>query len=183
MNLLVELRFAFYIAALSFVWLMLEFAVGLHDTLIEYHAVVTLLSVLIPAVFIYIGMRRKNDVFYDSSASWTQLFKTGMLITIFSAAMIIPMQAAFHYFINPNFFNAMIAHAIDRAVANNQDTNKARMEAEAYFNFKSYLLQSGLGMMLIGSLLTVIYSFVLRRKQIDTVAAPMPEPAPRTQGP
>jgi hypothetical protein len=182
MKLGTELRFAFYIAALSFIWLMLEYAVGLHDVYIEYQPVVSMLAVVIPVGFLFLGMRRKRDVDHDGVASWRQLFKTGMIITVFTALMLLPLQLVFHYFINPRFFDAMIQQAADRALANNRDPAQAQAEAAAYFNIKSYLLQSAIGILLFGTLLSVIYSFVLRRKEpVGDVA--VPEFMPKTPAP
>lgn len=164
MNVRIELRFAFYIAALTFIWLMLEFLVGLQDRYIEYHPVVSMFAAVIPILFKYLGMRRKRDVDYDGTATWLQLFRTGMLITLFAAVLMIPLQYAFHNLINPRFFDNMIHHAVEHALANDQNPEKAREDAEATFNLKSYLTQSVIGVLVMGTVLSVLYSFLLRRK-------------------
>ncbi|HZG00587.1 MAG TPA: DUF4199 domain-containing protein [Chitinophagales bacterium] len=159
-----ELRYAFYTAAFSFIWLMLEYVVGLHDRLIDYHPVITLFAVFIPIVTYYLGLRKKRDVDYDGTITLGQCFKAGMIMTVVLALLTVLFQVAFHYLINPAFFDNMISHAVERATRNGQDTNKAFKDARANFNLRSYMLQSGIGMLVFGALLTGIYSFALSRK-------------------
>ena len=158
-----ELRYAFYTAAFSFIWLMLEYVVGLHDRFIDYHPVVTLFAVFIPIVTYYLGLRKKRNVDYDGSITLGQCFKAGMIMTVVLALLTVVFQVAFHYLINPAFFDNMINHAVERAARNGKDTNEAFEAARENFNLRSYMLQSGIGMLVFGTLLTGIYSFALSR--------------------
>src|SRR5688572_29379103 len=97
-------------------WLMLEFVAGLHDRFIDYHPVVTFLAIGIPIVFFYLGLKRKRDSDYDGVITFGQCFKAGMIMTLITAVFTLPLQAAFHYFINPFFFDDMIQHSVQRAV-------------------------------------------------------------------
>ena len=181
MNLFTELRSAFYITALTFIWLMLEYLVGLHDKYIEYHSVVTMFAILIPVVFAYLGMKRKRDVDYDGLVTFGLMFRTGIIITIFTALMMIPLQFAFHYLINPAFFDNMIHHSVEHAIANEQNPQKAFEDARAYFNIRSYVMQTVVGTLILGTILSVIYSFILSRKKVST--PPPTETIPPTPAP
>lgn len=168
MRVATEFRFAFYTAAFSFIWLMLEYVAGLQDQFIDYNAVVRWFALFIPVVFFYIGLKRKRDADYDGSITFGQCFRSGLIMTVFAALMIVPLQAVFHYFINPAYFDDMIQHEVQQAVNNGQNPKAAYDAAAATYNMTSYALQSGIGMLVLGTLLTSIYSFMLsRNRRID----------------
>lgn len=167
-----ELRYAFYIVALSFIWLMLEYLAGLHDRYISLHPFVTLFALLIPAIFYFIALKRKRDLDYDGYFTFWQGTKSGMMLTLILAVLMIPMQWIFHNLINPTFFDRMIEHSVDRSIVRGKDGTLAQREAMEYFNLMSYIVQSVIGIIVIGTVLTVVYTMILSRNRNNNLNRP-----------
>jgi len=160
-NLRIETRYAVLISLLMLLWLAVEFMIGLHDSYIQYHPYVTLLAIFIPIICSRMAIMEKTEML-NGKISFKQAFTTGFLIAFFAAVLAIPSQVIFHKLINPDFFDSMIAYAGKRAEGLNMDRAKAVEEAKMYFNLTSYIIQSGLGTLVIGTLISLFMAWRMK---------------------
>ncbi len=163
----IEIRYALFISAATFIWLMLEYLLGFQDEYVSYHPVVSMFALIIPIAFTFVALRKKREEYYDGVISFKQAFQTGGIIAVICAVITIPIQFIFHYMINPRFFDVMIDVAISNSVKNGKNLTEARQQAEAYFNINSYIIQSVVGTLLIGLLLAAILGWGVKRSEAE----------------
>lgn len=157
------LKWGFITALFSFLWITLEYAVGLQTDYIAFHPVITLLALIIPLICMYYGLReekRKDPLGFPFSKG----LLTGLLISGVAALFGVAGQWIFHSWVNPDFFSTMITYAESKALARGVDVLVAREEAMAYFNIKSYLAQSVGGALLGGAVAAAILAFFMRTR-------------------
>lgn len=157
------LKWGFLTAFFTFLWLSLEFAVGLQTEYIAYHPVITLLALIIPLLCLYYGLREVK-LQQPESFSFSKALLTGLCISGVAALFSIAGQWFFHHWVNPNFFSNMISYAESRALAQGVDVLVARREAEAYFSLESYLLQAVGGALIGGAVISAILAIFMRRR-------------------
>lgn len=162
MNLKIIIRYSLLINLMMLLWLALEYMVGLHDKYVTYHPYLSLLAFIIPAYGIHKAIK---DIQEDEphQIPLRRAFMIGFVVTLFSALLSIPVQLIFHELINPDFFQNMINFAVKRAVELNHDPEKAKRQAEMYFNLPSYLLQSVLGTLISGCVISIIVAWLKSR--------------------
>lgn len=158
MNLKIEIRYAVLMSLLMLLWLSLEFMVGLQE---QYHRYVTMFALIIPIVCSRMVLRDKLEQL-NGKIDFKQGLKTGITVVIFAALLSIPVQLAFHFLINPDFFDDMRAYSIKRAMMLGLDVAKAKADAIAYFNLLSYLLQSFFGTLIFGSIIAAAMAWRMR---------------------
>lgn len=158
MSLKIEIRYAVLITLLMLLWLSLEYMIGLHDQYVEYHPYVTMLSIGIPVFCI---MKALKDVQDEELRPLTfrQAFMVGFIITMMAAVLAIPTQLIFHQLINPDFFQNMKDYAVKHAAEMNEDLDKAKRNADLYFNLTSYVLQSVIGTFISGTLISLVLAW------------------------
>lgn len=153
MNFRIELRYAMLISLLMLLWLSGEFMIGFQDNpqLIPFHPVVSFFSIIIPVVCGWLTVRDKREML-DDKITFGQAFVAGFVTTAFAAMLSIPVQLVFHYFINPDYFITMINFAVEQ--------KKATYDAaQVYFNLKSYIFQSVLGTLVVGSMVALVMAW------------------------
>lgn len=161
-NFRIEIRYAVLITLLMLLWLATEFMVGLHEEpLIKYHPYVTMFALVIPIVCARLAIRDKLEML-NGKISFREAFITGFIIAFFAAVLSIPSQVIFHKLINPDFFDNMIGYAAKRADTLHMDVNKARQDAEVYFNLTSYIIQSGLGTLVFGTFVAAVMAWRMK---------------------
>lgn len=157
------LKWGFLTALFSFMWLSLEFAVGIQTDYIAFHPVITLLALLIPLLCLYYGLREEK-LSDPAGFTFSKGLLTGVSISIVAALFSVVGQWVFHTWVNPDFFNNMITFRESRALAQGIDVLVARREAEAYFSMESYLLQTVGGVLIGGAVISAILAFFMRRR-------------------
>lgn len=160
-NLRIEIRYAVLISLLTLLWLSVEFMVGLHDVYITYHAFTNWLALLIPVVCIRMALSEKADQL-DGRLSYKQAFASGFLVAFFAAVLAVPVQIVFHKLINPDYFDTMIKVAVNHAENAKHNAMRAREEAALYYNLTSYIIQSGLLMLVFGTIVAAISAWFAR---------------------
>ncbi len=128
----VELKWGLIIVVAGFLWVLLEWAVGLHGPLIAYHPIVTMLWIPLAIVLLVLGLRDKKR--RQGSLSYVQGLLSTALIALVIALLSPVTQWLYLGVINPGFFETMIDAAVARGTA--------RSEAVAYFNLGNYLLMA-----------------------------------------
>ncbi len=160
---LTALKWGFLTAFFTFLWLSLEYAVGLQTNYIAYHPVITLLALIIPLLCLYYGLKevKLKD---PAEFSFGKALLTGLCISGVAAIFSMLGQWVFHHWVNPNFFSSMITYAESRALAQGIDVLVARREAEAYFSLESYLLQAVGGALIGGAVVSAILAIFMRNR-------------------
>ncbi len=89
--------------------------------------------------------------------SWKQGIVAGLLITLVVAFISPASQWLFHTVISPEYFSNVRAYAVAQNMMSSE-------EAAAYFNLPSYIKQSVLGAVVMGTVTSVIVAFFLRTR-------------------
>jgi 4-amino-4-deoxy-L-arabinose transferase-like glycosyltransferase len=109
---------------------------------------------LLPVLVLYTlaiwGRRQKEAVF-----PWKSGFVCGLGVTLIAGFFSPAVQWVIHTWISPGYFAAAIAHA----VAQGQD----RALMEQFFNLRAYIAQSLIGSLLMGTLVSALVGFLLRK--------------------
>lgn len=156
----IEIKWAFIFIAMMLSWMVLERIFGLHDTHIDQHATYTNL-VAIPAILVYVFAlldKRKTDL--SGFMSYGEALKSGVIITLIVTIFTPLTQYLTTSVITPDYFN----NVIDYAVTQGQMTQE---DAEAYFNTKSYIIQSTIFTPVMGVVTTLIVSLFTKKNRPD----------------
>lgn len=152
-----EIKWGVLFTLAQLVWMFLEKTLGWHDTLIEKHAIYTnFFAIIAIAVFVFALIEKRNKDL-NGKMTWTQGFVSGIVISVVVAILAPLAQYLTHEFISPDYF----ANAIDHAVTN---VGMTQENAEAWFSFNSYVIQSTFGALAMGVVTAAIVSFFVRRK-------------------
>ena len=161
MNLRIEIRYAVLISLLMLLWLSLEFMIGLHDTFIDYHPYVTMLALIIPVVCSRLALTAKKEEL-NNKLTFKQAFATGFLTSLFAAILSIPVQLTFHFLINPDFFDNMIANSVKHAELMKMHVAQAKLQAQQYFSLNSYIVMSFFGTLIFGTIIAFVMARIMR---------------------
>ena len=141
------------------IWMFLERLTGLHSTNIDYHPIFTNL-ILLPVIAIFVmALKDKRKNFYNGSMNYRQAFFAGLIITIIVTVLNPLTQYFISTVISPHFFD----NAINYAVENNKMT---QVDAEQYFNLKTYIIQGTLGSLIMGLVISAIVSLFIKSKSV-----------------
>ncbi|MBP6731564.1 MAG: DUF4199 domain-containing protein [Chitinophagales bacterium] len=155
-SLRIEIRYAMLVTLLMLLWLAVEFMVGLHEEpLIAYHPIVTMFALIIPIVCARMAVNEKIELL-GGKITFGQAFLTGFLVAFFAAVLSVPSELIFNKLINPDFFSNMIIYSVKMGKA------KSYEEAAMYFNLTSYIIQTGLGTLVFGTLIALIMAWRMR---------------------
>ena len=155
-NLKIEFKWAIIFTIASLTWMFLEQTLGWHDEKIADHYWLTMLYIPL-AIFMYIlALREKRRRFYNKQLSWRQGFLSGFVVSLFAAALSPVAQYLTHNYITPAYF----PNIIEYSVTNELMTIGA---ANEYFNINNYMMQSAIGVLIGGFVLSAIAAFILRR--------------------
>ena len=154
----IEIKWAFIFIAVSLLWMLLEKLSGLHSTHIDKHLYLTNLFA-IPAIWIFVlALKDKKKKFYNGQMDFKQGFISGVIITLIVTLFSPLTQWIISYVITPEYFPNVIEHSLKTGYYETRD------EAEAFFNYKNYALQSTIGALAMGIVTSLIVAFFVRTK-------------------
>lgn len=157
-NLKVELKWALIFMVTLLAWMLLERIAGLHDRYIEQQQYLTMLFI-VPAVYVYFeALRDKKRVTYGGQMTYWQGFKSGVIISVIIAACSPLTQWLVSYVVTPSYF----ANVIDYSVKTGY--YKTVEEAQAYFNYRNYAIQSVVWALAMGVATTAVVAALVSRK-------------------
>jgi len=138
-----EIKWALLFNLVFLLWMLGEKGAGLHDAHIEWHPILTNLFA-IPAIAMYVLALAnfKNDLSFNR-LSFLQGFLFGLRTTLLITLLSPLMQWIVSEIITPDFFDNAIHYTVQHGM-------KTQLEAEQYFNLKSYLLMSVIGNLIMG---------------------------------
>lgn len=152
-----ELKWGLIFVAMLLCWITLERLLGFHGERIAQHMYVTNL-IMIPAITIYVfALRNKRDKDYQGQMTYLQGLISGVLIAVVVCVLSPLTQWLISHLISPHYF----ANIIEHSVATEQMT---RPEAEAFFNYQSYVVQSMVGAMIMGTVTAAIVAFFVKTR-------------------
>ena len=164
-----ELKWALIIAMSIFVWICLEFAVGLHDELVEWHPIVTNFALIIPFIGLFLALKEKRDTDLAGSISYGQAVKSGLVISVIIGVLSVPLQYLFHAVVNPDFFTVMVEHARVHYIEAGNTADEALELAEAHFNLGVYLWESAIGGAVGSFIASLIVSFFVKKNAPESI--------------
>lgn len=151
-----EIKWGLIFTFVQFLWICLEFAVGLHDKYVSMHPILTNLFI-IPAVYVmYLAIREKKNIL-GGKITFGQAFLCGLGVSVIVAVLAPLSQYIFHRFINPNYFQNAINYAISAG-------KLTEAEASSYFSLQSYMMQASLGAIVAGVITSLIIAAIIRSK-------------------
>ncbi|MBK9313390.1 MAG: DUF4199 domain-containing protein [Acidobacteria bacterium] len=151
-----EIKWGLIFTFVQFLWICLEFAVGLHDKYVSMHPILTNLFI-IPAVYVmYLAIREKKNIL-GGKITFGQAFLCGLGVSVIVAVLAPLSQYIFHRFINPNYFQNAINYAISAG-------KLTEAEAGSYFSLQSYMMQASLGAIVAGVITSLIIAAIIRSK-------------------
>ncbi|CAN5621014.1 hypothetical protein BH11BAC2_BH11BAC2_23540 [soil metagenome] len=151
-----EIKWGIIFSLVSLVWVTMEFYLGYHTTKIEQHPTFTMFFILPAILMMTAGIREKKSEL-GGVISYKEAFLSGIIISIVVAILSPLVQVIFSNFINPNFYQTFIDYAVSHGKA-------TKSEAEAYFNLKSYTIQSVIGAIVMGMITSAIAALFIRTK-------------------
>jgi hypothetical protein len=169
MNIGIELKNAFYISLAMLIWRCIEFFTGIQTTYIAYYSLINNLSLIIFVFFLYKGIKTRRNEFFEGYIDFTNAFKSGFLISFFSAIFSIPVVFIFYKFINTGFFDFMIEYSAIEAATKGKDPDQVTQLAKSYFTMKVFIIQAFTLSLLSGSLVSMILAAILKRKAPEEV--------------
>ncbi len=161
-----EVKSGLALGSAYFIWLLAEKFLGFHDIRLDYLPFVFWLFVLFPAIGINWAMKAKRDRFFDGNISFLESLKVGLVITIVMALSASLMKFIYVFLVNPLYYDNRIAHdkqmieELDIAFA---DKEKMISKVLSENTLGSSMLQTLVFMLIIGLLITVFVSVMLKK--------------------
>ena len=152
----IEIKWGAVFSIVSLLWMYLEKGLGWHDENIAVHAIYTNLFAIVAIILYVFALLDKRKNFFNDKMTWTQGFVSGIIISVVVAILSPLAQYITHEFITPDYFE----NAIENSVLN----GNTRENAEAYFNLKSYILQSFFFALVAGVVTSAIVALFVRKK-------------------
>lgn len=159
-NLKIEFKWSIVFTITTLAWIFLEKTLGWHDEKIADHYWLTMLFLPIAIFMFVLALREKRRRFYNKTLTWPEGFLSGLMVSVFAAALSPFAQYLTHQYITPEYF----PNIIEYSVTNELMTIK---KANAYFNINNYMMQSAIGVLVGGTVISAIAAIFLRRKEVQ----------------
>lgn len=156
-NIGIEIKWGILFVIIQLIWMFGEKVSGLHDENIEKHALVTNLFALVAVAVYVVALLDKRKNSFGGKMSWKQGFFAGLFITAVVTLLTPLSQYLTSAVISPQYFENMINYTAEQGI-------KSREEAAAYFNMKSYMIQSVIFAPLMGIVTSAIVALFIRKK-------------------
>jgi hypothetical protein len=161
----IALKYGVLIVLFSLIWIGLEYLVGMQADYVEFHPVLTLLTLLIPLMLIYFGIREAQKSATDYF-TYADAFKTGFAITIVVAVLNPLLQWLCYTLAFPGFFETLQANSEAHQLSLGVDMEVARTQAMEQYSLGRYLWQSFIGTIVGGAVIAAIISLFVRDKAL-----------------
>ncbi len=152
----IELKWAIIFTLMMLVWMVLERIAGLHDVHIDKHFIYTNF-VAIPAIVIYVlALLDKRKNFYNGTMTYKQGFISGLIISLIVTIFSPLTQYITSTIITPDYFSNVIKYSVSIG-------EMTQVDAENFFNLKSYIYQVLIATPIMGIITTAIVSIFTRK--------------------
>ncbi len=157
----IEFKWAMIFIVALLIWMYLEKIVGLHDQHIAKHLIYTNLFAIVAIILYVLALRDKKQHYYKGNMTWTQGLIAGIVISIIVTIFSPLTQYIISTYITPDYFTNIINYSVENGKTTLQN-------AQAYFNLKSYMIQSAFGALAMGLVTSAIVAFFVKSKNINT---------------
>ncbi|WP_282782203.1 DUF4199 domain-containing protein [Phaeodactylibacter xiamenensis] len=151
-----EIKWALIFCAAALVWMVFEKAMGWHGPKIEKHPYMTNIFGLVAIVIYVLALREKREKL-GGQMTWKQGFMSGLIISIIVGLLSPVTQWITHALISPEYFSNAIAYSVEVGY---HDSPEAAAE---YFNLQSYMMQGGIGAIIMGVVTSAVVAIFLKR--------------------
>jgi hypothetical protein len=163
----IEIKWAIIFSVMGLVWMLLEKWSGLHDKYIDYHLYLTNLFA-IPAIWVMVlALKDKKKNFYNNNIDYKQGLMSGIILSLFIAALSPLTQWITSFVITPEYFPNVIKRSVEIGYY------KTTAEAAANFNYKNYAIQGAIAALVMGVVTTAIAMIFIRTKKGTTPVSPI----------
>lgn len=151
-----EIKWGIIFTAVMLLWMVFERMMGWHGERIDHHAIMTsIFAIFAIAIYVFaLRDKRKNDL--GGLMSWKKGFQSGLIITLVVVLLSPLTQWIIHTVISPDFFQNMVEYSVESGMME-------RQEAEAYFNLRSYLVQSAVGALGLGVVTSAVVAVFTKK--------------------
>lgn len=151
-----ELKWGIIFSVMGLLWICLEYAVGLHGRFIAWHPILTNLIAIPSVIIMVLAILEKRHVL-GGVITFKQAFLCGLGVSIVVAVLSPLTQFIFHRLINPGFFENAIRYGVEHG--------KTTLEqAQAFFNLRSYVIQSVLAAIIMGSITSLVIAAMIKKE-------------------
>jgi len=158
-NYSIEIKWTFRFILLTLAWAIGEKTIGLHDVFIKDYALLTNLFIIPAFLFYFLALKEKKKYVYENKMNWQQGFVSGVILSFFIALLMPMAQFVIYKSITPHFFENIIAYKL-------QHKYMTLESAKAYFNLKTYMIESIFESLTNGITAGTIVSFFLKTKTV-----------------
>lgn len=156
-NYKIEIKWAFVFMVMMLIWMYIEKLVGLHDQHIDKHYIYTNF-VAVFAIIIYVfALLDKRKNFYQGKMTYKQGFISGLIISLIVTVFSPLTQYVTLEIISTDYFSNMINYVVSKG-------EMSQVDAENYFNLKSYIIQVVIATPIMGIITTAIVAVFIKKK-------------------
>lgn len=138
--------------------MVLEKLSGLHGKYIDYQMYLTNLFAIPAIITMVLALKEKKNRFYNGQMNYLQGLISGVILSIFIALLSPLTQWITSYVITPEYFPNVIKRSVELGYY------KSIEEAESYFNYQNYAIQSTIGSLVMGIITSAIAMIFIRSK-------------------
>ena len=153
----IEIKWGIIFTLALLIWMLFEKSMGWHDKLISKHAIYTNFFAIIAIIIYILALLDKKKNFYKGKMSWSQGFVSGIVVSVVVAILSPVTQYITSEIITPDYFENVINYAVETG-------SMDRENAEAYFNLKSYMLQSFFMALVMGVVTSAVVAWFVKKK-------------------
>ena len=160
-----ELRYGLLIGLGVSLWVLIEFLLGFHTTRMEMGQFTGYLSVIIPILALYYGLTEKY--IQEPAITYWQTVKAGMTMVLIAAVIISLFMALYNTTIHPEWVEEGIAYEkqyLQEMNATAEEITQAEEAMKVMFSTEVQMLGSFIGVMIQGFFLSLLISWLIRRK-------------------
>ncbi len=156
----IEIKWAITFSIMILVWMFIEKLAGFHSEHIDKHPIYTNF-IIIPTIIIYVlALLDKRKNVYNGIMTYKQGLISGLIIALIVTILSPLTQYITSTIITPDYFSNVIKYVVNEGEMN-------QIEAENYFNLKSYIIQALIGAPIMGIVTTAIVAIFTRRKSLS----------------
>jgi len=158
-KIIIEIKWALLFFIMGLMWMVFEKSMGLHSTHIDQQPYAALVFIL-PATAIYImALLEKRKIDFHGSITYKQALLSGLLLTLFVAILSPLSQFISSRYISPDYFENMRAYSVKIGHFS------SLVRAEEYYNLENYLVQSVVGAVVMGIIISLLVAAFVKNKK------------------
>jgi hypothetical protein len=162
-----ELQYGLIIGFGLIAWILAEYAAGFHTTQLEVGEYSGYFSIIIPLIALYMGIRSFRDKELGGSMTFLKGFAAGSRMSFIASVLISLFLALYITVINPEWIDLGLEYQRNKLVAtglSQQEVTNTLDLMKNDYTLSSMMLYAFGGTLLQGSVLSLIYSAILKRK-------------------